>query len=51
MGSGYIGLQEKREGLQREESLVKGSQGDMDREESWEGLTDEEGSSTGLQDG
>jgi hypothetical protein len=51
MGSGYISLQEKREGLQREESLVKGLQGDMDREESWEGLTDEEGSSTGLQDG
>jgi hypothetical protein len=51
MGSGYIGLQEKREGLRREESLVKGSQGDTDREESWEGLTDEEGSSTGLQDG
>jgi hypothetical protein len=51
MGSGYIGLQGKGEGLQREKSLVKDLQGDMDRDESWEGLTDEEGSSTGLQDG
>jgi hypothetical protein len=36
-----------REGLRAEESLVEGSQ----EGESWEGLTDEEGSSTSLQDG